>query len=89
MIDVIGILIGILIGTLLIILGGALLSILILFIFPNFSEKYLVDNDSVEEYRQQIDRMKFLSDRSKAIVYSILAFLIIVLFGLGKVLIFK
>lgn len=85
MIDVI----GILIGTLLIILGGALLSILILFIFPNFSEKYLVDNDSVEEYRQQIDRMKFLSDRSKAIVYSILAFLIIMLFALGNALIFK
>lgn len=76
------------IGFIFFIIGIGLLTILFMFLFPNIFEKFLPDEE-LSDYRQEIDRMTFVSEKAKSILYTILSFFIIVSFSFGYVLIFE
>ena len=76
------------IGFIFFIIGIGLLTILFVFLFPNIFEKFLLDEE-LSDYRQEIDRMTFVSEKAKYILYTILSFFIIVAFSPGYVLIFE
>ena len=76
------------VGFIFFIIGIGLSTVLFMFLFPNIFEKLLPDKE-VKDYRQEIDRMTFVSEKAKSILYTILSFFIIVAFSSGYVLIFE
>lgn len=60
-------------GFIFFIIGIGLLAILFMFLFPNIFEKFLPDEE-LSDYRQEIDRMTFVSEKAKSILYTILSF---------------
>lgn len=76
------------IGFIFFIIGIGLLTVLFMFLFPNIFEKFLPDEE-LSDYRQEIDRMTFVSEKAKSILYTILSFFIVISFSFSYVLIFE
>lgn len=76
------------IGFIFFIIGIGLSTVLFMFLFPNIFEKFLPDKE-VKDYHIEIDRMTFVSEKAKSILYTILSFFIIVAFSFSYVLIFE
>lgn len=76
------------IGFIFFIIGIGLSIVLFMFLFPNIFEKFLPDEE-LRYYRREIDRMTFVSEKAKSILYTILSFFIIFAFSFSYVLIFE